>query len=443
MRGLRSFLGLLVVLIALGSYLYFVESKRTPGDDAEKKEKVFSVEADKIDEVTVRSESGDTTILKKSGTDWQITAPQSAAADTAEVSGITTNLATLEQQRVIDENPTDVTAFGLAKPRVEIAFKSGGQEQRLLLGAKTPTGSDVYAKTAAGSKVFLIASFLDSTFNRTTFDLRDKTALKVDQSAVDSLEVVTADRTLKFTKANGEWQVTQPAVSRPDAAAIEGLVARLSGLKMKTLAAAEAADLKQYGLDQPGASVRIGTGSSLATLLVGSTAADGTVHAKDASRPAVFTIEATLLEDLKKDAGEYRQKDIFDARSFNTTRVEIARGGATQAFEKTTTKDKDGRDEEKWRQTAPSAKDADAVKVGALLSSATSARATAFVDRAPATAKPEAVFTIKFDEGKKEERVTFLKGGNDAYAVREGSGGAARLESTVLDEILKALDALK
>ena len=37
----------------------------------------------------------------------------------------------------------------------------------------------------------------------------------------------------------------------------------------------------------------------------------------------------SLLEDLKKDAGEYRQKDIFDARAFNTTRIEIARGGET------------------------------------------------------------------------------------------------------------------
>jgi hypothetical protein len=65
MRGLRSFVALLVILIALGAYLYFVESKRTPGDAADKKTKVFAVEADKIDEVTVRSESGDTTTLKK------------------------------------------------------------------------------------------------------------------------------------------------------------------------------------------------------------------------------------------------------------------------------------------------------------------------------------------------------------------------------------------
>jgi hypothetical protein len=444
MRGLRSFVALLAVLLALGAYLYFVESKRTPGDDVEKKAKVFTVEADKIEEVTVKAEAGDTTTLKKSGTDWQIVAPAAAAADATEISGITTNLSTLEQQRVIEENPADLKPFGLAEPRVEVSFKSGGQEQKLQIGSKTPTGSDLYARTTAQPKVFLIAAFLDSTFNRTTFDLRDKTVLKFDQQAVGSLEVETAGRTLKFTRSNGEWQITQPSVPRADTAAIEGLVGRLGNLQMKTLAAAEPADLKQYGLDAPTATVRIGTGSSLATLLVGSAApAEGNVFAKDASRPAVFTVEASLLEDLKKDTGEYRQKDVFDARGFNTTRVEVVRAGQTLVFEKTTGKSKDGKDEEKWRQTAPSARDVDAVKFGALLSSVTSARATSFVDRTPPGAKPEAVFALKFDDGKKEERVTLLRNGAEALAVRDGSDGAAIIETTVLDEILKALDGVK
>jgi len=441
MRGLRSFVGLLVVLVALGAYLYFVESKRTPGGDAEKKDKVFAVEPDAIEEVTIKSETGDTTALKKSGTGWQVVSPASAPADGAEVSGITSNLSTLEQQRVIEENPANLAEFGLEKPRVEVTFKSGGQEHRLLIGGKTPTGADLYAKTAAQPKVFLIASYLDSSFNRSTFDLRDKAALKFERDTADSLEIATAERTLKFAKANGEWQIAQPATSRQDASAIEGLITRLSGLQMKTLAAAEPAELAKYGLDTPAATVRIGSGSSLATLLVGSAAEEGNVYAKDGSRPAVFTIEASLLEDLKRDAGAYRQRDLFDARSFNTTRVEVARGGVTLVFEKTTAKDKDGKEEQKWRQTAP-AKDLDSAKVDALLSSLTGARADSFVTATPAGAKPEAVFGLKFDEGRKEERVTFLKAGSDAYAVREG-GGAAKIDSTVLDEILKALDALK
>ena len=48
----------------------------------------------------------------------------------------------------------------------------------------------------------------------------------------------------------------------------------------------------------------------------------------------VFTVESALADELKKPADDFRLKDLFDARSFNTTRVEIARGGQTIAFEK-------------------------------------------------------------------------------------------------------------
>ncbi|MBA2303353.1 MAG: DUF4340 domain-containing protein [Acidobacteria bacterium] len=442
MRGLRSLGGLLVVLIALGAYLYFVESKRTPGDDTPKKDKVFAVASDAIDEISIKAESGESTTLKKTGTEWQIVGPAAAPVDAAEVSGITTNLSTLEQQRVIDDNPSDLKEFGLAQPRIEIRFKTGAQEHTLLVGSKTPTGADLYAKTAAQSKVFLIASFLDSTFNRTSFDLRDKTALKFEQDATDSVEIATPARTIRFSKTNGQWQIAQPAAGRSDADAIAGLLARLNGLQMKTLAAAEATDLTQYGLDTPSASVQLGAGSSVARLLVGSAASEGNVYARDASRPAIFTIEASLLDELKKDAGEYRQKDLFDARAFNTTRLEVARAGQTTVFEKTTGKDKDGKDEEKWRQTAPSAKDVNRVTLDALLSALTSARATSFVDKPAAAAKSEATFSLGFDE-RKSERVSFLRAGSDAFAVREGSTGAARIETSVLDVILKALDEIK
>lgn len=442
MRGLRSFAGLLAILIALGAYLYFVESKRSPDADVETKEKVFSVVPDTIDALSVRAESGDTTSLKKAGGEWQIVAPASAAADAAEVSGITSSLSTLEQQRLIDENPADLEEYGLAKPRIEVAFTSGGQEQKLLIGSKTPTGADLYAKTSGGPRVFLIASYLESTFNRKTFDLRDKTALKFERDGASSLEIATGGRTLTFSKAEGEWKMTQSPGARTDASAIEGLIARVANLQMESLAAADAVDLTQYGLEKPAASVRVSAGSATATLLLGSAAEEGQVFAKDVSRPAVFTVESSLLDELKKDAGEYRQKDLFEARAFNATRVEVDRGGAARVFEKTMAKNKDGQDEEKWRQTAPAAADVDAAQLDALLSALTGARAASFVETLPAGATPEAAFTVKFDEGRREERVRFLRAGGDAYAVRDGEPGAAKIEAATLDGILKALDDL-
>jgi hypothetical protein len=444
MRGLRSFLFLLVVCGGLAAWLYFVESKRDPSD-ADKKEKVFTVEADKIDELTIKSESGERTTLKKTGTEWQIAEPVAAPPDGAAVSGLTSNLSTLEVQRVIDENPPDLAEYGLAQPRLEVTFKSGGKEQRLQIGRKTPAATDLYAKLGDGKRVFLIPGFVEATFNKTTFDLRDKTVLKVERDKIDALSITSPTRVLQFAKADGEWQMTLPMKARADFTTVDGLVSRLGTLQTKSIVAPEAAGLAEYGLDKPEATIQLGSGSSQATLVIGKAAAEGAVYAKDQSRPAILTIESTLVADVTKDTGEYRQKDLVDARAFNSTRLEVTRNGQTSVFEKTKTKNKEGQDEEKWRQSAPNARDLDQSTVDNLISAITAARATSFVDTAAKSGldKPELVIALTSDQGKRVEKVTLARSGTEGYGTREGEPGVAKVDAAAIDNIIKSFEGIK
>jgi hypothetical protein len=445
MRGLRSLLVLLVIAAALGWYSYRDWNKPSDSDEP-KKDKVFTVEADKIEALTVKSESGDRTQLEKSGNDWKIVSAAGAQPDTNEVSGVTSGLASLQIERVVDENPPDLKEYGLAQPRIEVSFKSGGKEQTLLIGQKTPPATDLYAKRADDKKVFLIPAHLEGTFNKTTFDLREKSIIKVDRDKLDALEFTAGDKTSRFVKPAGEWQIAAPVQARADFSAIEGIVSRLAGLQMRSIVDTPEADPKKYGFDKPAATVKFGTGSSQATLLLGAAAGDGSVYARDVSRPSVFTVESTVLDELKKDPSEYRQKDLFDARGFNANRLEIVRGGQTYAFEKTKVKNKQGQDEEKWRQLTPQARDLDQPAFDNLLSSLTNLRATGFVEAgaaAKALSAPELTATVKFDEGKKEEKVTLGKAGTDAFASRAGEPGAAKVDASAIDNAAKALQELK
>src|SRR6188508_448257 len=116
MKGVRSFLVLLVIAAGLGGFLYY-DSKREPTDE-KKLEKVYAgVQADKIERVTVKSAAGEETAVEKQGNAWQVTKPSPAAADEAELSGITSNLASLEVQRLIDEQPADLKQYGLDPAR--------------------------------------------------------------------------------------------------------------------------------------------------------------------------------------------------------------------------------------------------------------------------------------------------------------------------------------
>jgi hypothetical protein len=437
MKGLRSFLALLVVAAALGGFLYY-DSKKEPAD-TNKQEKVFAdVQADKIDQITVKSASGDRTTVQKQGSGWQLAQPVAMAADEAEVSGLASNLSSLEVQRVIDEQASDFKQYGLDPAHVEVAFKAGGKDHTLLLGAKTPTGSDMYARVPDKPRVFLVSSYLDATFNKSAFDLRDKTILKIDRDKVGRVEIAAGDRTVTLDKQGADWRVTTPFDARADFSAVEGILGRLNSTPMKSIAASDATGkaLKEYGLDKPSATIRVTSGSAQAGLAIGKSAGEGVVYARDVSRPLVFTIDSSLADELKKPADEFRIKDLFDARAFNTTRVEVTRQGVTLAFEK---------DKENWKQVTPSAKAADTAKVEALLTALTNTRATGFEPKAAATGldAPELTATLKFDEGKQTEKVAFGRKGSDAFARRDGDTAAAKIDASTLDSIIKAFDALK
>jgi hypothetical protein len=450
MRGLRSTIVLLAVLIGLGAYIYFVTWKKTDTDTQSKQEKVFaSVQADKIDEMKVVSDKGDTTTLKKDNGAWQITAPVATKADESEVSGITSSLGTVDITRVIDEHPTSLKDYGLEKPRIEVDFKQAGDKdtKKLLIGDKTPTGASLYAQRSGDSRVFLIPAFQENTFNRSTFDLRDKTLVKFDREKVDAVQIDAGGKTLAIAKKGSDWDVTKPITVKADFGSVEGLIGRLQTAQMKSIVTTDAtpADLKKYGLDKPSETVTIDLGSARATLELGGKTDDNNVYARDASRPVVMTVESALADELKKGADDYRRKDLFEFRAFNANRIELTRNGQTVAFEKTKNTGKDAQtNPDVWKRVSPTPKDVDKDKMDAMLSRLSNMRAQSFVDSTANTGldKPALVVFAKFDDGKKEERVTFGQSGSDVYASRPGEPGAAKVDSTDFTETLKALDEL-
>ena len=437
-RGLKSTLALIVVLGGLLGYIYFVDAKK-PAAGTETKPKAVTVAADQIEEVQIKSAAGETTRVRKAGDKWTVVEPVSADADSSELSSLTSGLADLEIQRVVDENPGDLSPYGLNPPRVDVAYRVKGQNDfsHVLLGEKTPTGGDLYAKRPDEKRVFLVASYLDNTFNRTSFDLRDKSVLKIESDKVDGLEISQGTQTVQFAKAGStEWKIVKPVAARGEYGSIESLVGRLAGARMQKVVEADATRLKQYGLDRPAARATVSMGSAKATLIVGKIENEA-AYAMDASKPMIFTIDKSLAEELNKGVSEYRRKDVFEFRPFTATQVKITRGAETFGVEKSS--DKDGK--EVWRNAA--AKVVDNAKVEDVLNKLSSLRAQSFEAAAnPSLKKPILTVTAKFNE-ENTETVNFGRAGSDVFAGRSDEPGSAKLEANSFDEAEKALEQLK
>jgi hypothetical protein len=440
MRSAWSLLASVVVLAGLAGYIFLVENKREP-NAAEAKEKVWggTLASEDMEEVEITLAGGQTAKVQKTDGTWQVVEPSKAPADETEMTSIASSLAGLEIQRVVDENAGDVKQYGLDPARISVAFRSKGQKEvrRIEIGEKTPTGGDLYARIPGGKRVFLVSSYLDSTFNKTPFALRDKAVLKVDRQKADGLELTEGATNVQLAKKGTDWTLVKPLAARADFAAVESSLERVGSAQMVGITEENATDLAKYGLDRPSATITVSMGSSRATLLLGRTE-NAVVYAKDASRPVVFTVAPTLKTDVIKPVSDFRRKDVFDARAFTTTHIDFTRGSETIVLDKSKGKD----DADVWKNG--SGKDVETQKAEDLVNRVTGLRASSFENQTHASLKTPALVVKVRSNDDKTETVTFGRTSTDVYAARTDEPGAAKIDGTAaLDEVMKLLDGVK
>lgn len=437
MRGVTSTVAGALVLVGLAGYIYFVDLEKPVGEEAPKERVFESIASDDIEEVEIALRGADRTTVRKVDGKWQITAPVQAAADDGELSSIAGSLATLDLQQEVEPAATDMARYGLEPPQIEVAFRTKGQQEprRIHFGDKAPATGELYARLPGSNRVFLIQSFLESTFRKDTFALRDKTLLSFDREKIDTLSLTGGPEALQFAKQGDNWSLVKPFAARADFGAVEGALERLSSARMQGLVESSATDLRKYGLDRPSHTMTVSGGGTQASLMLGGTE-NALLFARDANRPMVFTVAPTLRDDVFKDASEYRRKDLFDSRSFTATRAELRRGAETIVIEKSKEGDKDV-----WKNASGTT--VDTAKVDDLLTRLSGLRAQSFTPaRHPSLNTPVLTATIRFD-GDKTETVTIGRAGAELFAARPDEPGSAVVDAATFDETMKAMDALK
>lgn len=453
-RG-KSLLILVVLALGLGAYVYFIEMKREPPAPDTKTEKAFTVGAGKIVEVEVHNATGNVTTIKKTNDAWSVVAPVASAADMQAVGSLVGTLESLDIQKVLDENPTSVSQFGLEPPRYWLTFKVEGDPapHKLSVGSKTPTGADMYARLEGQPRVFTITAFTDDMLNKSSFDLRDKTVLKFERDGLDSISLeVPGSPAVTLVKKDADWRITAPIETAADVNPVEMLINRASQVQAKSVESGDApnaapptpADLKKFGLDKPQLVATFGAGSTRATLAIGGKKDDTTIYARDMSRPAVFSIDKTLLDDLKKKADDLRLKDVFAFRSFTALGLDVTYGGTTYTFGKAKPAGTDNASApEVWKLLKPAEKDVNQTGVTDLLNSLSSLRAETFSDK-PLASGEDLVVVARYGEVKtpSEERVTLRKSGTTVQAIRAGEKSVAVLPVADFDKAVSQLKEL-
>jgi hypothetical protein len=461
-----------LALAALGSYIWFVERKQEPKKEGER-EKITLVAVDKAKakELSFGATAGDAIRLVKEGSFWKLTAPFAAPADTTAVEQVLTSLEKLEADEVVAEQVTDFAQFGLDAPSRKLSAVVEGASAPLGVdfGAKSPDGGSVYARKPGEAKVYLVASWVEGTFDKKPFDLRDRDLLHVKRDDVRSLEVAGPEGHFALARTEaGEWAFTKPLATRAGRWSVDGLLGTVENLRMDSVAGENVSDAKEiarYGLAKPVRTVTLVTKDGATRALeIGSAAPDPNptpapspspgqkpekpkptkYYARQAGTGLVAVVPATLTDDLAKGMGELRAKRLLEVATYETEGFEVVAAGATKTYAKTTTKDKDGLDKTQWKRTAPDAKDLDTTKVEDALFKMGGVEVAEFVD-SPKAASDYGLDAPKLKVTVKAKGESWIELGQKAgafYARRNGDSAILKLDATKAEELLKAFSEL-
>ncbi len=163
-----------VILIVIGGiYAGMRFEKQKSARKAKESRRVFTFGPQSVTQIEIKPGKGLEISLKKAGK-WQICAPIVADVDNTELTGLLSTLQNLEMNRELGPVSGDLKAFGFDKPSLSVRFFSSGKWFDLETGAKSPVGTDRYARVGKNGKVFMISSQAYDDLDKNLTDLRRK-----------------------------------------------------------------------------------------------------------------------------------------------------------------------------------------------------------------------------------------------------------------------------
>jgi hypothetical protein len=193
--------------------------------------------------------------------------------------------------------------------------------------------------------------------------------LKLDQASITKLELKNKDaEPIVLAKNNdGRWRITEPTPLNADQTSVSSALSSLSSLNSERLVDEKAANLKQYGLDQPAVEIDVAEKDGKAQkLLIGDdTPAGSSVYAMLAGDPRVFTMASYAKSSIDKTVHDLRDKRLLTVSPDKISRIELVRKTQTIEF---------GRDKDEWQILKPKPLRADSFQVDELARKLTNAR---------------------------------------------------------------------
>jgi len=326
----------LLILGLLGGYYYYFEvvKKREKDEAARAKNRLFSIEAQAVEEVILEAQGKPAVHLVKKDGSWRVAQPVQAEADQGAVDTLVHALVETEKSRDVDSAPKDMTQYGLTEPTLGVRFRSGDAWQRLRVGSKNPTGESHYAARGDESAVFLVAVGQVQAVSKGPDELRRRDLLTFEEEEIQkvSLSWAQGERLELERDASDKdtWRCPQEPERRVKSSKVQNMLNQIRWLRAKSFLGdmvGESASVWPSG--GPEVTVILsGADGSESSLQIGPKAEEKETYvALSSQMSTLVTIDGSVLKELPKTVRDVEDRSVASLDSKNISRVEYTLRG--------------------------------------------------------------------------------------------------------------------
>ncbi len=303
------------VFLGLVLYYFFVDlpAEQKEKDEKEQAEKILPLEMEKVLEFSLIGNGDSITLKRKTPNSWDLTSPLTAPGDSGASESFIAEIENLKKTRIVEENPKDLSIYGLSTPFLKVHFTfNDNTEETLLLGDESPMGGHIYFKRESQPAV-MMASASRSRFEKTTYNFRDKTLLNFSTGAIKRIKILREKKSLEFHKKDEAWKITGDIDAQGDKDSIMNFLQSVQLARVKEFVDENPESLEPYGLDSPALQLVIESeNGETQTLVLGKPKEDKGFFCKVNDSKNVTLVDTRLFNTLSQKAVEFLDKTLLE-----------------------------------------------------------------------------------------------------------------------------------
>ena len=433
------------VFLGLVLYYFFVDlpAEQKEKTKKEQAEKLLPLEEEKVVEFSMTGKGEPIALKREALHNWKLTLPLSASGDSTEAEAFISEIADLKKTRTVEENPKDLSIYGLGSPFLKIHFKfENNTEETLLIGNESPLGGHLYFKRESQPAVLMAASS-QSSFEKSIYSFRDKTLLNFNTGSIQRIQILREDNPLDFKKTGEDWEISGDIRARGDKGAIMNFLQAIQFSRVREFIDETPDSLEPYGLNPPKLKLILDIDDESQTLSLGSLKEGKGYFGKINDSNNIVLVDTKIFHVLSQKTVAFLDKTLLEFEENEVLELSL------RSENETTRVVRDENDS--WNLQSPIKTAADLATVNSLLFDLKEAQINEFIKismdipESFGLANPQKSFSLKL----KNSKTWALQLGNQSadgqqiFAQRTGEPTVFSISKEVVDKLFRSLHDLR